>query len=114
VQYLRRDAGSQAQPVAAPYTTPRPSFDPAFNPESLFGYLPPAAAVPTKPGPQPTNAGLTPGYRHLLTAGEPVTRRQIRRVRRRDRRSAGELAEAVARLEARVRELERCGRSGAR
>lgn len=54
---------------------------------------------PTKPGPQPHNAGITPGYARRPGDDRLITRRHFRKLLRHLNRDMDSLAEAVLRLE---------------
>jgi hypothetical protein len=65
-----------------------------------FGRVPRGHWLPTRPGPQPWNAGISPGWGHILAAAQPVTRAEAVRAARAGRA-------AIDRLTARIDELER-------
>lgn len=66
------------------------------------------SSSPTTPGAQPHNAGITPGFRHLVHENEPVTQKQLRKTMRRFERSALAAIETLAqRLTAIEEELRR-------
>lgn len=63
---------------------------------------PTPASLDLRPGPQPCNAGITPGYRHLFRSDGPVSRRELRRLIRKLRRQSADLealALAIARIQ---------------